>query len=75
MGINLTIVVYVLVYLVSGAPAMQGQDGLHMVSVVEAMLYAAEEHDRLLLDCEHERLHHPEDCMFDMDLPAAVYCQ
>ena len=64
-----------LVEMLSDVSAMQGQDGLHMVSVVEAMLYAAEEHDRLLLDCEHERLHHPEDCMFDIDLPAAVFCQ
>ena len=57
-----------MVEFLSDVSAMQGQDGLHMVSVVEAMLYAAEEHDRLLLDCEHERLHHPEDCMFDIDL-------
>ena len=64
-----------LVELLSDVSAMQGQDGLHMVSVVEAMLYAAEEHDRLLLDSAHERLHHPEDCMFDIDLPAAVFCQ
>ena len=27
------------------------------------------EHDRLLLDSEHELLHHPDDCMFDIDLP------
>jgi hypothetical protein len=45
-----------------------------MVSIVEAMLHAAEEQDRLLLDCEHELLHHRDGCMFDIDLPIALPC-
>ncbi|CAL5223753.1 g6315 [Coccomyxa viridis] len=52
----------------------QGQGEMHMVSVVEAMLHAAAEHDRMLLDCEHELLHHPDDCMFDIDLAATLTC-
>ena len=53
---------------------LQGQGEMHMVSVVEAMLHAAAEHDRMLLDSEHELLHHPDDCMFDIDLAAALTC-
>lgn len=52
---------------------LQGQGEMHMVSVVEAMLHAATEHDRLLLDSEHELLHHPDDCMFDIDLQLSCY--
>ena len=53
---------------------LQGQEQMHMVGVVEAMLHAAAEHDRLLLDSEHELLHHPDDCMFDIDLPSQLTC-
>ena len=55
--------------LINHVRLLQGQGEMHMVSVVEAMLHAAAEHDRLLLDSEHELLHHPDDCMFDIDLP------
>jgi hypothetical protein len=48
----------------------QGDDELHMVSVVESMRRAAEEHDRMLLECAilKARVQHCDDFIFDMDL-------
>ncbi len=44
-----------------------------MVSVVHSMRLAAEEHDRMLLECAllKARRHSCDDCIFDLDLSGA----
>ena len=47
---------------------LQGDEDSHMVHIVEAMRLAAEDHERLLLDCAILRARAcSDDCVFDMD--------
>lgn len=53
----------------SVAAKQQGDDELHMVSLVESMRLAAEEHDRMLLECALLKARRmSDDCIFDLDL-------
>ncbi|BDA48585.1 hypothetical protein COCOBI_12-2650 [Coccomyxa sp. Obi] len=56
--------------------AKQGDDELHMVSLVESMRLAAEEHDRMLLECALLKARRMfDDCIFDLDLSGSCCAQ
>lgn len=54
---------------------LQGDDDSDMVHVVEAMRLAAEDHERLLLECAILRARAcSDDCVFDMDVDMTCPC-